>query len=65
MAAAQNAGLVMILIGVILTIVCVAIPTWSKNDPTDTTRDSVSRVSESYRLAVSTNSVTCSVYKGY
>jgi len=44
MTGAQNGALVIILIGVVLTIVCVAMPTWSKNDPSDTTRDSVSRI---------------------
>jgi len=41
MSGSQVGALAIILIGLILTVVCVVMPTWSKNDPSDTTRDSV------------------------
>jgi len=41
MSGAQVGALGILTVGLIMTIICVAMPTWSKNDPTDTTRDSV------------------------
>ena len=41
----EIASLIVMVIGTVLTLVCVAIPFWKKNDPEDTIRDSIVRVS--------------------
>lgn len=44
MSGMQVAALVIILIGVTLTIACVAMPKWEKNDPGDTNNDAVQKI---------------------
>jgi len=44
MSGVQSVGMALLLIGGILTTVSVCMPTWSKNDPTDTTRDSIQTI---------------------
>ncbi|CAK8679840.1 claudin-7-like [Clavelina lepadiformis] len=39
----EIASLIVMVIGTVLTLVCVAIPFWKKNDPEDTIRDSIVR----------------------
>ena len=39
------AAFAMTLVGVIAILICVAIPDWKKNDPVDTIRDNLRRVS--------------------
>lgn len=48
MSGVQNVGMALLLVGGILTTVSVCMPTWSKNDPKDTTRDSIKTVCLSF-----------------